>query len=327
MKPLYPHNAALLLLLVAGACAHSPLTPVAAAPSGVARPDPVRVIADSARPARDLDSKPAHTKSSIDYASFDLPVQMNEQVDEYVTLYAERRRSTFVKQLAQMGRYRDYIEQRLDSLGMPRELVYIPLIESAYRADAGSPMGASGLWQFMKGTARSAGLEVSEYVDERRDPFASTDAALHHLQQLHKQFGSWYLTFAAYNSGSGRIERLLKERGLPRTDEAYWALRSELPKETGRYVPMLLGAVIVGEYASYFGLEPAPEPPLRFDLVSVAGGTSFEDIARMAQTTPAVIRELNPQFTKGITPPGRRSMVRVPPGSGAGLAAEVVVPQ
>ncbi len=323
MKLQHLHNAALLLLLVAGACAHSPRTPAAAPPSGITRPEPVRVTADPVQPARELNAG----KSAVDYARFDLPVQMNDDVQEYVTLYAERRRSTFVKQLAQMGRYRDYIEQRLDSLGLPRELIYIPLIESAYRADAGSPMGASGLWQFMKGTARSVGLEVSEYVDERRDPFASTDAALRHLQKLHNQFGSWYLAFAAYNSGSGRILRLLKERGLPRTDDAYWALRDELPKETRRYVPMLLGAVVVGENAGAFGLDPDSEPPLRFDMVSVEGGTSFEDIARLAETTPAVIRELNPQFIKGVTPLGRRSLVRVPPGSGAGLAAEVVLPQ
>jgi membrane-bound lytic murein transglycosylase D len=317
MKSLSYVSAALITL---GGCAHAPRpdsAPVAA--TRIERTTPTVIVPDSI--TRTVSAQAATSKkdrrdpSVVDYSSFDLAIHYNEEVEAYVTLYAERRRATFTTWLGRMGRYRAYIEQRLDSLAMPRELVYIPLIESAYRTNVGSAMGAAGLWQFMKGTARAEGLEVSAYIDERKDPFAATDAALQHLQRLYRQFDSWYLAFAAYNSGSGRILRLLKERGLAKSDDAYWQIRDALPKETRSYVPMLLGAVIVGENAPAFGLNPDQQAPVRYDLVNVPGGTRLTDIATASQTTLAAIQELNPQFLQDRTPPDRVVQVRVPLGA------------
>jgi membrane-bound lytic murein transglycosylase D len=256
--------------------------------------------------------------SSNAFEKYQLPIQYNERVAEFVELYARRNRKTFALWLTRMGRYRQLVEQELAEHALPRELVYVPLIESAYEASAGSYAGAAGLWQFMRGTARSEGLEVSEYVDERRDPIRSTQAAVRHLSRLYNQFGSWYLASAAYNSGSTRIAKLLKERGYTKaSDDVYWELLDALPKETRDYLPMLLAAVIVSENADSFGIAAAPQEPWQFEEVRVPGATELRAVARAAGTTLEEIRALNPQHIKSMTPPGRYSNVRVPIGAAA----------
>lgn len=313
---------ALALLFSAGACAHTPRYAETPAPEPNLRP--TRPHTDSA--ALILSEKASEPVApsaiaGIDLEAFELPVQYNERVQGYIDLYAHRRRAVFKTWLSRMGRYRDHIEAQLRQRGLPRELVYLPLIESAYEATAASHASAVGLWQFMKGTARAEGLEVSEYVDERRDPIRSTDAALRHLQGLHDQFGSWYLTAAAYNSGSGRIARLLKEHGYQKgQDDAFWALQDALPRETRDYVPMLLAAAIVGENTEHFGIAVDPEPPVRFAVVRVPAATELSAVARAAATSLEQIKLLNPHFIKGMTPPDRTSDVRVPLDSEATFA-------
>lgn len=256
----------------------------------------------------------------VDLGKFELPVQYNERVQAYIDLYAHRRKGVFIAWLRQMGRFRPYIEERLAAAGLPRELVYLPLIESGYETGATSNASAAGLWQFMSGTARAEGLEVSEYVDERRDPFRSTDAAIRHLSGLYHIFDSWYLTAAAYNSGSGRIARLLKEYGRSKgADDTFWELQDALPTETRGYVPALLAAIIVGENPDVFGLDFKPSEPVRFESVAVSGSTELRAVARAAGTTLERIKELNPQFIRAMTPPDRESEVRVPVGAADGF--------
>jgi membrane-bound lytic murein transglycosylase D len=195
------------------------------------------------------------------------------------------------------------------------------MIESGYETNATSSASAVGIWQFMAGTARAEGLEVSEWLDERRDPYRSTDAAIRHLSGLYKQFGSWYLAAAAYNSGSGRISRLLKEYGRNKgPDETFWALQDELPQETRGYVPGLVVAAIIGEYPQLFGLDDVvPDAPVQFDMVVVPQSTSLGAVARASGSTTEEIRRLNPQFFRGATPPDHESHVRVPAGASAGF--------
>lgn len=259
----------------------------------------------------------AFVPAGIDIAKFELPIQYNEQVQHYLNLYTQRHRSTFVVWMRRMGRYRGYIEQRLAAAGLPRELVYLPLIESGYDVTATSSASAVGLWQFMSGTARAEGLEVSDYVDERRDPFRSTDAAIRHLKGLHKTFGSWYLAAAAYNSGSGRIGRLLKEYGRTKgPDETFWEMQDALPSETKGYVPGLIAAAIIGEYPQLFGMEGRiTDQALRFETVTVPSATDLRAVALAAGASDGEIGALNPQFLRGMTPPGRESAVRIPTGT------------
>ena len=321
------NRALLALLLVTSACASTQPRTVAWEPRGSRDLEPGGVTSEKAstRPgSKTLDppSAPADVSipAGIDMSRFELPVQYNERVQHYIDLYTTSRRSTFAAWLRRMGRYRDVIEDKLEQHGLPRELVYLPLIESMYDPNAGSRAGAVGLWQFMAGTARSEGLEVSEYVDERRDPIRSTDAAIRHLSGLYNHFGSWYLTAAAYNSGSGRIGRLLKEYGYSKgQDEAFWALQDALPQETRNYVPQLLAATIVGENAQYFGINAPLDNAVAFETVRVPGATDLKAVARASASTIEIIKSLNPHYIKGMTPPDRHSEVRVPVGAAEGF--------
>ncbi|MGH7617647.1 MAG: lytic transglycosylase domain-containing protein, partial [Gemmatimonadaceae bacterium] len=139
--------------------------------------------------------------------------------------------------------------------GMPRELVYLPMIESEYKPRAKSPASAVGLWQFMSGTARHLGLTVTRHTDERTSPSKSTDAALTYLDELHDKFGSWYLAAAAYNAGPGTVSKALKRvthrtRG---TDADFYRIAPHLPRETREYVPKLVAAARIGQHAGKYG--------------------------------------------------------------------------
>lgn len=287
--------------------------------------------ADAAKHATRVEEKSSSNYSwgdgsmpaGIDINKFELPIQYNERVQSYIDLYANRRKSVFSAWYRRMGRYRGYIEDRLAAANLPRELVYLPLIESGYEPNASSSAAAVGIWQFMKGTAKAEGLEVNDYVDERRDPFKSTDAAIRHLKGLHSIFGSWYLSAAAYNSGSGRIARLLKEYGhsVKSPDETFWEMQDALPTETRGYVPGLVAATIIGEYPQLFGISQQMDAPVRFDVVRVTGLTDLADVAKAVNVPTQDIKELNPQYFRGITPPDRMSEVRVPIGSSDLFAA------
>lgn len=318
-----------------GACATAAQPPMAPEPTQDRwQRIMAQMRADSAEAARemtfaalqpsgdDVAVSDAFVPAGIDLAKFELPIQYNERVQHYIDLYASRRKSVYVAWYKRMGRYRGYIEERLAANGLPRELVYLPLIESGYETDAKSHASAVGLWQFMAPTARAEGLEVTEYVDERRDPFRSTDAAIRHLSGLHRIFGSWYLAAAAYNSGSTRIARLMKEHygQVKGPDATFWEFQDALPKETRDYVPGLIAATIIGEYPAMFGMDGLKhDAPVRFDLVTVPASTDLKAVAMAAGVATEDIRSLNPQYIKGMTPPDREAEVRVPVGKAAGF--------
>ena len=139
---------------------------------------------------------------------------------------------------------------------MPRELIYLALIESNFNPSAQSPVKAVGLWQFMSPTAREFGLSVGRRVDERKDPAKATDAALTYLTQLHKRFGSWYLAAAAYNSGQGTVSKAMRTvTGQTKgTDADFFRIQPKLPKETQDYVPKLIASARVGSDPARYGM-------------------------------------------------------------------------
>lgn len=224
------------------------------------------------------------------------------------------RRGRLEEALGRMGRYEGLISESLRRHGAPRELLYLPIIESEFLETATSPAGAAGIWQFMPGTARLYGLEVSTYVDERRDPVRSTDAAVRHLRDLYGQFGSWHLALAAYNAGSGRVDGALRRHAGARggNDLLYWRVRPFLPRETRRYVPLYLAAAEIARDPEAAGLRTRPAAPLAFAEVWVAGGVPLEAVARERGLAPAALRQFNPHLVRGMTPPGRRWPVRIP---------------
>ncbi len=190
------------------------------------------------------------------------------------------------------------------------------MVESGFDPGATSQRSAGGVWQFIPGAARAYGLEVSHWVDARRDPERAAEAAARLLKDLYVRFGSWPLAFAAYNAGYGAILRSIARFN---TNDFWELARHEagLPWETSLYVPKILAASIVGHNLKAFGFDTvAQDPPWAFDRVEVSSGTSFASLARAAGTKPDVIEDLNPEYISGRAPPDRPTVVlRVPLGS------------
>jgi membrane-bound lytic murein transglycosylase D len=200
---------------------------------------------------------------------------------------------------------------------MPEDLTYLALIENGFSPAATSSAKAIGLWQFIEETGRRYGLQVTPYLDERRDPVKATDAALTYLQELYSRFGSWYLAAAAYNTGENRVERILRERvGSARgEEELYWQISPFLPRETRDYVPLMLAAGHVGKEPERYGFEDLDyHPLLAFDTVQAPGGVSLEVIAQAVGVPAAEVFDLNPHYVQKVTPPGVLVDVRIPHG-------------
>lgn len=258
----------------------------------------------------------------IDVTSF----ATNRRVLQYLEFFQVDARDRFEIWLSRLGRYQGLIRERLRAKGLPEDLLYLTLIESGLSNTAVSRARAVGMWQFIAGTARLYGLTVDPWVDERRDPYRATDAAVSYLGDLVQRLGSVYLAAAAYNAGAGRIERGIgRLPGDPDSvsDLTFFQLsdRRYLRRETRDYVPKLIAASLIAKQPERYGFtDIQPLPPLVFDEMLIPDATGLDVIARLADTTPAAIVELNPQFVRGVTPPGRSVIVRVPRGTGAAVA-------
>jgi len=225
----------------------------------------------------------------------------------------------FTRYLERMERYGDLVDAELVDRGLPRSLRYLPVIESGYNPVAESRAGAVGMWQFMSGTARFLGLDVTPLIDERRDPWRSTDVALDYLSELGDRFdGSWFLALAAYNSGWGRVQRILDRygHGARPSDSLFWSLRGHFPQETRDFVPKLLAAARLARDPEAYGFEPGDSvPPAQVEQVRVPDATSLDVVASAAGVDEDEIERLNPQLLRGYTPPDRETALRVPTGT------------
>jgi membrane-bound lytic murein transglycosylase D len=250
---------------------------------------------------------------------WDLPVQLNGSVERFVLLFRDKQPDRMALYLKRSGRYEGMIREKLRARGMPEDLVYLSMIESGFLPSARSRAGAVGLWQLMSEVARDYGLRVDRYVDERRDPEKSTDAALRYLQDLHKHFGSWILAAAAYNSGENRVARVMREEtGSEKGDDAdFWRIRSHLPADTREYVPLIQAAALVGKEPHKYGLGDVERwLPAATDTVEVPGGVELGAVAKAAGVTEKQVQALNPHLIRGMTPPGKAYAVRLPDGRG-----------
>jgi membrane-bound lytic murein transglycosylase D len=263
--------------------------------------------------------------------TFDIDVttfSANRRVLEYMEFFQVDARDRFAIWLTRLGRYEGMIRERLRAKHLPEDLVYLTLVESGLSNTAVSRARAVGMWQFMASTGRLYGLTIDPWVDERRDPFRATEAAVNHLSDLRDRLGgSVYLAAAAYNAGVGRVERGLDR--LPGetdsvSDNTFFQLadRRYLRRETRDYVPKLIAASLIAKQPGRYGFDDIQLlSPLMFDEVSIPDATGLDVLARLADTTVDAFLELNPQFVRGITPPGRAVTVRVPRGRGTEVAA------
>jgi membrane-bound lytic murein transglycosylase D len=277
------------------------------------------------------------TRTCRGAASNDSTFGGHPDVARYLRYFAHGGREQMNRGLERGAPYLPLIRQRLSSLDLPEDFSLLPLIESGYRSSAVSKAGAVGMWQFMPETARRYGLRVDALVDERRDPIKATDAAVHHLRDLVDRFGSTALAAAAYNAGAGSIERGLGRvagsvspgstgEGTP--DATFFRLSdaSLLAHETAEYVPQLLAASIIARDPERFGFDPAPwiGPAVAFDSVIVDKPIRLSTAARVAGVPEKIVREMNLQYVRGITPALASSTIRFPFGSiGGNLAGEL----
>ncbi|TVQ92909.1 MAG: LysM peptidoglycan-binding domain-containing protein [Deltaproteobacteria bacterium] len=264
----------------------------------LAAPDvPLDVYED---PTAGLDVDPLRL-SEFDPARYDIPVVMNADVKKWMRYFLGNGRKHFQRYLDRSGAWLPLMEAELERAGLPRDLVYLSMIESGFNPHALSHAGAAGLWQFMPATGRMYDLRVDWWVDDRRDPVKSTTAAVAHLADLHKMFkGDWYLAWSAYNAGPGRVRRAAKSSGS--TD--FWTLSKggHLPSETANYTPKILAAAIIAKDAERFGFTVQAAPPFQVDTVRVEGAISLSMLAQLAGVSVDELRSYNPGLRRAALP-------------------------
>lgn len=248
---------------------------------------------------------------TLSLLKFSLPVELNERVVRELNYLAYKVPTFTAGALSRKSLYQEMIASKLQVHQMPEDLIYLSMVESGYKAKAYSHASASGLWQFIRATARRYGIQVDYWVDMRRNPELSTDAALSYLQDLYSEFGDWLLAMAAYNCGEGRIRRLLREKD----SLTYWDLR--LPKETMHYVPRILAATIIGHYPEKFGFAPEELNAIPYDTVTVKDCVPLQMVAEATGSNLRTIRDLNFELQKWCTPPNKRVYtLKLPAGTG-----------
>ncbi|HEJ84059.1 MAG TPA: LysM peptidoglycan-binding domain-containing protein, partial [Desulfobacteraceae bacterium] len=251
-----------------------------------------------------------------------IPLDMNPDVQKALLLLKGREKNFFLNAYRRSGRYRPAIVRALKEAGLPEELSWLPLIESGFKVKALSSARALGMWQFIASTGYRYGLKRGQWVDERMDPDKSTEAAIAYLKELHQIFGDWQTVLAAYNCGEGRVLRVINSQKINYLDH-FWDLYKRLPSETAFYVPKFLAVlhILNDPEAHGFTLPPVDEE-IQTEVVMVDKQASLDSIAQLIGVSGEVLKELNPELKRHISPP-RPYDLRVPEGKGPVLLARV----
>jgi len=232
----------------------------------------------------------------------EIEMPYNQVVRHYIDRYVKRNRTLVEEMLGMSLYYMPIFEQALEKEQMPLELKYLPVIESALNPNAVSPAGAAGLWQFMVGTGKGLGLEVNSLVDERRDPYRSSEMAAKYLKNLYSIYNDWSLAIAAYNCGPGNVNKALHRAGNDGTKD-FWAIYKYLPRETRGYVPAFIAANYIMTYYKQHNISPSlARKPLITDTVTVTRRVNFNQIANVLNMPIEAIRVLNPQYRRDVIP-------------------------
>jgi membrane-bound lytic murein transglycosylase D len=243
------------------------------------------------------DSDYVHRLQSLPYV---VPMHYNSIVRNSIDRYIDRRGKLVEYMLGVGSLYFPMIEEALDRYGLPLELKYLTVIESALNATALSRAGAAGLWQFMLPTAKLYGLEINSMIDERLDPVKSTDAACRFLKDLYNIYHDWTLTIAAYNCGGGNVNKAIRRSG-GKTD--FWTIYPCLPRETRSYVPYFIASAYVMNYFAYHNLYPVEiSAPFSTDTLMLNRPVHFDQIATVLNIDKEEIRAMNSQYKRDIIP-------------------------
>ncbi len=266
------------------------------------KPEDVEVL-EQAIPA-----PPAPVEREITY---DVPIEMNPRVEAYIEHLTTKRRDEITAALERSGRYLPMMRQIFAEKGLPLDLVNLAYIESSFKLYAYSRARASGIWQFIKSTARKYGLKANWWVDERRDPVKATAAAADYLSNLYSLFQSWPLAIAAYNSGEGKVLRAIRRQKT----KNFWKLK--LPRETRFYVPAFMAMTIITKDPEKYGFAPPLEQPWEVDQVPLPQSMDLRLLAKAAGVSTKELKELNPELRRLATPPEKGYLLNLPTGTEA----------
>lgn len=240
-----------------------------------------------------------------------IPLTYNNIVRNYIHVYTKKRRDQLEVMLGLADYYFPVFEEIFDYYGLPSELKYLAVIESALNPRAVSRVGATGMWQFMFGTARAYGLTINSLVDERRDPVKSTHAAAKYLRDLYDIYKDWTLVIAAYNCGPGNVNKAIRRSG---GKKSYWDLYYFLPRETRGYVPAYIAATYAMNYYDEHNLVPGSiSLPLAADTIMINDNLHLKQVSEVLQVPLDLLRDMNPQYKKDIIPGKSRSFaIKIP---------------
>lgn len=224
----------------------------------------------------------------------------NETVKNYIVLYSEKMPSRMARMIALADYYMPIFEETLSKYDMPLELKYMAVIESALNPTAVSRAGAKGMWQFMYSTARSYGLKINSWIDERLDPVKSADAAARYMQDAYRIFGDWNLAISSYNCGSGNVNKAIRRAG---GNSDFWSIYEYLPRETRGYVPAFVGAMYAFRYYKDYGIVPDELAlPVHVDTFDIRRNLHFTQISEVVGVPADLLRDMNPQYIHDIIP-------------------------
>ena len=243
-----------------------------------------------------------------------IPRVLNRTVQRRINLYlGEKSLEILMAAYQRSGRYTGMIREELAARGLPRELQWLPVVESGFKSRAYSWADAAGMWQFIYDTGRRYGLNRSGWVDDRMDPYRATPAALAYLGDLYDMFDDWFLALAAYNCGEFRVLREINRTG----NRDYWKMR--LPRETRNYVPKFLAALHILENPGKYGVDlPETHHPYLFEEILVDKSVTLQHVADHLNIPQDELKAINSSIRYGVTPPTGYSM-RVPLGAGSTL--------
>jgi membrane-bound lytic murein transglycosylase D len=245
----------------------------------------------------------AKARAELATTKSDLPLVINDYVASYINFFANTQRghNTLLHSLQRAGRYKTMIQRVLNQEGVPQDLIYLAVAESAFQPQAvDHSSGAGGMWQFMP--HGDYGLTRNGYVDERFDPEKSTIAYARYMKFLYNQLGDWYLAMAAYDWGAGNVQRAVQKTGYA----DFWELykRNNLPGETKNYVPEILAAIIISRNLHQYGFDDVPlDPPVVSDTVPIDYSVDLRLVADLVDAEPQEILAINPGLLRLTTPP------------------------
>lgn len=262
-----------------------------------------------------------HYRAKLAQLHSAIPLPYNPIIRDCIDMYVHNRGRLLSRMLAKSTYYFPIIETILDKHGLPLELKYLTIVESALNPTAVSRQGATGLWQFMLSTGKLYGLTIDSLIDERRDPVRSTEAACAYLKDLYAIYGDWLLVMAAYNCGPGNVNKAMRRAG---GNSDFWGIYAFLPRETRAYVPYFIAAYYSMEYYADYDVTPGKyDMPLVTDTIRVQRKHTFANLSKLTQVSVDTLKLLNPKYRRDIIPGQNAIQSVVLPAGKASLFAAV----